>query len=306
MRKAFAETLLRLARRDERIVLMTADLGFMVLEPFAESLPDRFFNVGVAEANMIGLATGLAADGFIPFLYSIATFATLRGYEQWRNGPVLHNLPVRLVGIGGGFAYGAGGASHHGLEDIALARLQSEVAVVVPADAAQTAVALETTCFWPRPIYYRIGKDDETLVAGLNGRFRSGRVESLREGGDVLILTLGAIASETVAAAEQLTGHGIEATVGLVSTLQPAPADDVRQLLAKFQLVVTVEEHYLTGGLGSWTAEVMAQAGAGNRLVRIGVPALSSGVSGSERFLRRRYALDAENIAGRIAGELAK
>ena len=123
-------------------MLLTADLGFMVLEPFAERHPDRFFNVGVAEANMISLAAGMAREGFIPFCYSIATFASMRGYEQFRNGAVLHHLPVRIVGIGGGFAYGSAGSTHHALEDIALMRVTTRSRNRAPADDGQVDRAL--------------------------------------------------------------------------------------------------------------------------------------------------------------------
>ena len=124
MRGAFVRTLMGLAERDPRILLLTGDLGYTVLEPFAERFPDRFFNVGVAEQNMVGLATGLAGAGFIPFVYSIVTFASLRAYEFIRNGPILHHLPVRIVGVGGGFEYGTAGATHHGLEDVGVMRIQ--------------------------------------------------------------------------------------------------------------------------------------------------------------------------------------
>ena len=137
MRAAFVEALVEIAEGDERVVLMTGDLGFMALEPFSERYPRRFFNVGVAEQNMIGLATGLAESGFIPFVYSIATFASLRGYEFFRNGPIAHGLPVRLVGVGGGFDYGSAGTTHHGLEDVGVMRLQPGLRVVAPADSRQ-------------------------------------------------------------------------------------------------------------------------------------------------------------------------
>src|SRR5437588_2280331 len=129
MRDAFVGTLAELAERDHRVVLLTGDLGFGVLESFSERFPDRFFNVGVAEQNMVGLATGLAEAGFIPFVYSIVTFASLRPYEFIRNGPILHRLPVRIVGVGGGFEYGPQGASHHGLEDVGVMRVQPGIAV---------------------------------------------------------------------------------------------------------------------------------------------------------------------------------
>src|SRR3989344_1045348 len=124
MRKILIETLCELARQDERIVLLTGDLGYTVVEPFQEAFPERFYNMGVAEQNMMGVATGLAEAGYIPFVYSIVTFATLRAYEFIRNGPVWHNLPVRILGIGGGLEYGTLGLTHYGLEDIGMMRLQ--------------------------------------------------------------------------------------------------------------------------------------------------------------------------------------
>src|SRR5262245_66613485 len=133
MRRAFVQTLTEIADRDSRILLLTGDLGYMALEPFAEKFPSRFFNVGVAEQNMIGLATGLAEAGFLPFVYSIVTFAALRPYEFIRNGPVLHRLPVRVVGVGGGFEYGTAGPTHHGIEDVGVMRLQPGLPVVAPA-----------------------------------------------------------------------------------------------------------------------------------------------------------------------------
>jgi transketolase len=138
MRAVFVEKLTELATQDQRIVLLTGDLGFMALEPFREAHPDRFFNVGVAEQNLMGVATGLADAGFTPYCYSIATFASLRGFEFFRNGAVWHNLPVRLVGMGGGFEYGSAGMTHHALEDIGVMRTLPRVTILAPADAGQT------------------------------------------------------------------------------------------------------------------------------------------------------------------------
>lgn len=192
MRGAFAKTLSELADRDRRVMLLTGDLGYMALEPFAEWHPDRFINVGVAEQNMVGIATGLAEAGFVPFVYSIVTFATLRPYEFIRNGPVLHRLPVRIVGIGGGFEYGHAGPTHHGTEDVGVMRTLPGITVLAPADHRQTRTAIEATWDIPGPIYYRLGKDDKTVVPGLNGRFELGRAEMIRTGRDVLLVTMGA------------------------------------------------------------------------------------------------------------------
>lgn len=295
MRAAFVRTLVELAEGDERVVLLTGDLGFMALEPFADRFPDRFFNVGVAEQNMIGLATGLADAGFVPFVYSIATFASLRGYEFLRNGPIAHRLPVRVVGVGGGFEYGSAGPTHHGLEDIGVMRLQPGLTVVAPADHRQARTALLQT--WDRegPIYYRIGKDDRTEVPGLDGRFTFGRTERVREGRTLALVTMGSVAAATVAAAEEL-----DASVLVVSTLNPPPADDVADALAPFERIVSVEAHYVTGGVGSLVAEVIAERGLRCRLERCGVREPSDGSTGSARYYLARHGLSAESIVHRV------
>jgi transketolase len=296
VRAAFVSTLAALAERDERILLLTGDLGFMALEPFSERFPDRFFNVGVAEQNMVGLATGLAESGFIPFVYSIATFASLRAYEFIRNGPVAHRLPVRIAGVGGGFEYGSAGHTHHGLEDIGALRLQPGLAVLSPADPAQTRAALQATWDLDGPVYYRLGKDDRLVVPGLEGRFRLGRSELVREGGDVLVLAAGSLASEAVAACDELQSLGIEATLAVVSTLNPVPLADLRELLSRFSSAVTVEGHYVNGGLGTIAAEVIAENGLPCRLTRLGVKDGPDGVSGSLSYLLRRHGLSREAI----------
>ncbi|MEP6955789.1 MAG: 1-deoxy-D-xylulose-5-phosphate synthase, partial [Chthoniobacterales bacterium] len=164
MRKAFVSTLIELAEQDNRVILLTADLGFMALEPFAERFPKRFINVGVAEQNMIGLATGLAEAGLLPFAYSIAPFAVFRPFEFIRNGPIQHRLPVRLVGMGGGVAYGLNGLSHFALEDVGLMRSQPAMRVVVPADHEQARACIRATWEEEGPIYYRLEKDDVTVT----------------------------------------------------------------------------------------------------------------------------------------------
>src|SRR5688572_30567919 len=160
MRRAVAAALEEIAALDERIVVMTGDLGYLVLDRFAGKYPERFFNAGVAEQDMMGIATGLAEAGFIPFVYSISTFAVLRPYEFIRNGPVQHGLPVRIVGIGCGFDYGLNGMSHYGLEDVGVLRCLPELTIIAPADADQARAAMLATWALPGPIYYRIAKDD--------------------------------------------------------------------------------------------------------------------------------------------------
>jgi transketolase len=296
VRGTFVKTLVELAEGDSRIVLLTADLGFTVIEPFAERFPDRFFNVGVAEQNMVGIATGLAEAGYVPYVYSIATFAALRPYEFIRNGPVHQRLPVRVVGVGGGFDYGTNGPSHHALEDLALMRAQPGLAVIAPADFEQARSALLATHELPGPVYFRLGKDDSSRVDGLEGRFRLGRAETIGSGGDVLLVTTGSIARNALAAAEALAAVGVEATVLVAASIAPPPAADLAEALERFDVAVTVEAHYVNGGLGSLVCEVAAEHGLPCRVVRCGVRELEPGRSGSEAYLNETHGLSVEKL----------
>lgn len=305
MRAAFVRALLSLAERDSRIMLLTGDLGFMALEPFAERFPDRFYNVGVAEQNMIGLATGLAEAGFIPFVYSIVTFATLRPYEFIRNGPILHQLPVRIAGMGGGYEYGAAGPTHHGLEDVAVMRTQPGIRIIAPADADQAYAAVHATWNLSGPVYYRLGKNDRITIPGLLGRFELGRVQIVREGGDLLMLTLGAITVEAVAAADQLAELGVHSTVAVVASVNPPPVDDLVRLLERFSTVFTIEAHYVNGGLGSLIAEVIAEHGSGARLVRCGVRNMPDGQAGSQNHFHAQAGISSQMLVERAVAELS-
>ena len=306
MRGAFVRTLVELADRDRRIALLTGDLGYMALEPFMEKHADRFFNIGVAEQNMVGIATGLAESGFIPFVYSIVTFATLRPYEFIRNGPVWHRLPVRIVGVGGGFEYGAQGLSHHGLEDVGVMRVQPGMTVVAPADHEQMATALRATWNVEGPVYYRIGKDDKTVVPGLRGRFRPGHAEVVREGDHVALVAMGSVASEVTAAAATLAERGIAARVIVVASVSPAPADDLQAALADVPLAVSVEAHYASGGLGSLVAEVIAERGLGCRLVRQAVHELPDARVGSQSYMHGRHGLAAPQLVATVLERLGR
>src|SRR5580658_5991584 len=220
---------------------MTGDLGYMALEPFRDRFPDRFFNAGVAEQNMIGVATGLAEAGFLPYVYSIATFASLRPFEFIRNGPVLHRLPVRVVGMGMGFEYGPSGATHYALEDVAALRTLTGLTIVIPASPAQAVTAIRDTHALDVPIYYSLGKDDKTIVPGLDDRFELGKVQVIRGGGDIALVTMGSVSQETAAAAELLSAQGVEATVVVVSNFSPDPDAHLAKILGPFRNIVSVE-----------------------------------------------------------------
>jgi transketolase len=304
MRRAFAQTLVELADRDDRIVLLTGDLGYTVLEPFIEQHPDRFFNAGVAEQNMVGLATGLAEAGFVPFVYSIATFATLRPYEFIRNGPALHQLPVRIVGVGGGFDYGHNGVSHYALEDIALMRAQPGMSVVAPADPDQTRSVLAALWDCPGPLYLRLGRESKS-VPGLGGEFEPGRLSMIGDGADVVFVTLGTMAREAVAAAELLDEQGISASVAVLASVAPSPEDHLAEVLSRVPVAMTVEAHYTVGGVGSLVAEVIAERGLDCRLVRQGIREMPRGDTGGEEYLYATHGLAREKLAGAVVRALS-
>jgi transketolase len=268
VRRTFVRTLAALAGEDERILLLTGDLGYTVIEPFAERFPNRFFNVGVAEQNLIGLATGLAESGFIPFVYSITTFVSMRAYEFIRNGPLAHGLPVRIIGVGGGFEYAHAGFTHYGVDDIGVLRVQPALTIIAPADHEQ----------------------------GLNGRFEPARAQRLVDGRQLLVVAIGAIARHAEEAVRSLSNRGVDAGLMIVDTVNPPPTDQLRQALSDVPLVMTVEAHYLVGGLGSLVSEIVAEHGLRCRVVRCGVGTMPLGRIGSEAYMSNQYGLTPEGL----------
>lgn len=303
MRQAFIETLIQLAERDPRILLLTADMGYLVVEAFAERFPTRFINVGVAEQNMIGVSTGLAEAGFIPFVYSIAPFAVLRPFEFIRNGPVYHALPVRIVGVGQGVEYGLNGHTHFSLEDIGVLRTQPGLTIIAPADDSQTVSALEQTWDAPGPVYYRLSKES-TSIPALDGRFALGQAHYIRNGADTLIVSSGASTGTAIRAAELLEAQQIHAGVLVVASIAPPPTADLVRALGAYSQVFTVEAHYITGGVGSLVAEVIADHGLNVRLTRLGFESVIRPPLGSAAYLETANGLSPEQIASRILENL--
>jgi transketolase len=297
MRTAFVSALCEIAAGDPRVMLLTADLGWSVLERFAAAYPDRFLNVGVAEQNMLGLATGLALAGRVPFVYSIATFAAMRGYEQFRDGAVLHRLPVRVVGIGGGFSYGHAGPTHHALEDLTIMRTQPGVTVIAPADNAQAGSAVRATVHLPGPVYLRLDKTDYPDIAGLGGRFELDAPELVLPGDDLLYLVTGSIAQEVLKAADLAHARGTSAAVAVLAHLGFTAGPALVELLSGFRTVVTVEEGSVAGGLGSLAAEAVARNGLNCRVQMCGVKVPFLKVTGGVDYMRRQHGLDAVTLA---------
>jgi transketolase len=262
MRTTFIETLCELAGRDERIWLLTGDLGYSVLERFAARFPDRYLNVGVAEQNMAGIAAGLARCSKIPFIYSIANFPTLRCLEQIRNDICYHEGNVKIVAVGGGYAYGAQGYTHHGIEDLAILRALPNMTVVAPGDPVETRLATRAIAAHEGPCYMRLGKANEPVVHAEEPDFQLGRALLLRDGSDVTLISTGGLLQHTVATAERLADAGITARVLSMPTLKPLDTAAILRAARTTRAMVTVEEHSITGGLGSAVAEVLAEAEA--------------------------------------------
>jgi transketolase len=299
VRRAFVDSLVELGKQDERIVLLTADLGFAALEPFAEAFPRRFFNVGVSEQNMIGMSTGLAEAGYVPYAYSISTFASMRAYEFVRNGPVLHRLPVRIVAIGEGVDYSHNGMTHYALEDVALMRVQPGLAVVTPADDRHVRPMVRAVHGLPGPAYIRLSKNSFS-VPGCGDGFELGRAQRIGDGEDVALVALGGMGATAVAAAELLAAGGVSASVLVVECVSPPPVEDLVTLLSAVPLAVSIEAHYATGGLGSLVAEVIAERALPCRLVRAGVQRQPIGVAGSREFMHDLLGLSPERVVDSV------
>ena len=260
MRTAFIETLCDLAARDERMFLLTGDLGYSVLEPFARRYPKRYLNTGIAEQNMTGVAAGLAMCGKTVFTYSIANFPLLRCLEQVRNDVCYHRANVKIVAVGGGCTYGTSGYTHHGVEDLAVARSLPGMTVVAPADPIETRLAMRALAWMSGPCYLRLGKAGEPVVHRGEPEFEIGRAIWVRTGQDVTLISTGAMLKETLSAADQLARQGIEAGVLSMHTLKPLDGQALRHAAQQTGAIVTVEEHSAVGGLGSAVADFLAEA----------------------------------------------
>jgi transketolase len=298
MRTTFIETLTALAGRDPRVHLLTADLGYSVLERFRDAYPARYTNVGVAEQNLVGIAAGMAMCGKVVFVYSIANFPTLRCFEQIRNDVCYHQANVKVVAVGGGLSYGAQGYTHHGVEDLAVLRALPGMTVVAPGDPHETRLATEAIAGHRGPCYLRLGKAKEPAVHAAPPAFQLGKAIRLRDGRDATLISTGAMLQEAVATAERLTAEGLSVGVLSMHTVKPLDAEAVIEAAQETGVVVTVEEHSVTGGLGSAAADVLAEAGCRCQFRKFGLPDQVSHQIGSQTYLRRRAGELAQTVAG--------
>jgi len=297
MRTAFLKELFELAKQDSRIVFMTGDLGFSVVEPFMQELPGQFVNAGVAEQNMTGMAAGMAMSGKIVFTYSIANFPTLRCLEHIRNDVCYHKANVKVVAIGGGFAYGAMGATHHATEDLGIMRTLPGIVVLAPGDPLEARHATRAVVKHAGPCYLRLGKAGEPAVHSGEIEFSIGKAIRLRDGEDITLISTGSFLQTTVKAAEALATRGIQARVLSMHTLKPLDNAAVLAAARETGAIATLEEHSVVGGLGSAVAEVLAESQETRvPFRRIGLPSAFSPHIGTQEYMQQQHGLDTESV----------
>ena len=300
MRSAFNEELLAIARKDDRIYMVLADIGYGEIEPFAEAFPDRFYNCGVAEQNMTGVACGLAMEGKIAVTYSIANFPTLRCLEQIRNDVCYHNQNVKIVIIGGGLAYGSLGVSHHSTEDLAIMRSLPDMVVVAPADIQEARAATHAMIAHEGPCYYRCGYKQEPDLHQGKIDFQLGQAITVCAGSDVTLIGTGTMTYRAYQAARLLADEGIRARVISMHTVKPIDREAIVAAARETRAIVTVEEHNVCGGLGGAVAEVLAEAGLGLPFKMIALPDTYVHIVGTHDWLLDYYGFSPESIAATV------
>ncbi len=300
MRKAFINSLTTISENDNRVMLLTGDLGFSVFENYREKFLDRFINMGVAEINMTGVAAGLAMSGKVPFIYSIIPFVTMRNYEQIRNDLCYQDVNVKIVGVGAGFSYGPYGHTHHGLEDIAILRVLPNITIFSPSDSVEVGFCMKKAMEIDGPVYIRLSRAEEKSLYENDGELMVGKGSVLKKGNDVVIFSTGALVHTALAVSGELAKKGIEATIVSVHTLKPFHIETAETLIKEKKYVITIEEHSVIGGLGSIIAEVIADAGLSVPLVRIGVPDRFTKEIGNQDHMRDVNGLSVDRIMRRI------
>jgi transketolase len=293
----FGHALVAAAERNPRILGLTADLGkYTDLHVFAERFPGRFFQIGMAEQNLFGVAAGLARTGFVPFATTYCVFATRRAYDFIAIGAALGKANVKIIAGLPGLTTGYGG-THQGIEDLALMRSIPNLVVIDPCDATEITQVVAAIAEYPGPVYMRLLRGEVPVVLDpATYQFEIGKAKRLRDGDDVAIISTGLMTGRALAAAAALADQGVSAAVLHVSTLKPFDREAVLSLLSRTRAVVTAENHAISGGLGSAVADTVADAGLSIRLKRVGIPDCFC-ESGSLPYLTKRYNLDAESIA---------
>ncbi|MDD4870864.1 MAG: transketolase C-terminal domain-containing protein [Kiritimatiellae bacterium] len=301
MRAAFNKELLAIAKKDPRVHMILADIGYGEIEGFANAFPERFINCGVAEQNMTGVACGVAMEGNIAITYSIANFPTLRCLEQIRNDVCYHNANVKIVIIGGGMAYGPLGISHHSTEDLAIMRALPNMVVIAPCDIPEAIEATRAMMAYKGPVYYRCGYKKEPNIYDSPVKFKIGRANIISDGSDATMIFAGTIGYNCKLAVEQLARDGVKCRLVSMHTVKPLDVETVKRAATETGAILTVEEHNICGGLGSAVAEALMDSGAGNiPFKRLALPDVNVTKIGSQKWLCDEYGLGVKHIVAAV------
>lgn len=305
MRNAFADEITKLAIADERVVLLSGDIGNRLFDDLKERVPGRFFNCGVAEANMMSLAAGLALSGLRPVVYTITPFVTSRCLEQIRDDVCYHDLGVTIVGTGAGLSYATLGATHHSCEDMGMLRLLPNMTVLAPADPQEVRWALRAALGQDGPLYMRLGKKGEPKMHDAVPEIPIGRWIAMRGGADLALLAAGTMLPVALETAERLQAKGLAAAVFSCPSVKPLDTERLAELSSRFPLLVTLEEHSIVGGFGAAVAEwLVDQPPQRTRLMRCGTADRFLHRSGEQHYAREQFGLTAEAIADRVLAAL--
>ena len=301
MRRALVDTLSGLIERGEPVQVITTDTGFHVFDDFQTRYPENYMNIGIAESAMVGLAAGLALNGRQVFLYGIVPFVTMRCFEQIRVDLCYNRLPVKIVGVGGGFTYGPAGATHHSIEDIAVMRCLPGMTVVCPADAAETKAAVESSLALPGPCYLRIGKTGEPAVHdAAPTAFAIGKGIRLRNGRDIAVVATGNMVRSALDVCDRLVAAGKQPELISMHTVKPIDVNLLEETAGRCRTIATIEEHSIVGGLGAAVAGVVADKRLAVELHRFAAPDTYSADAADQEALRCRYGLTPDRMAREI------
>lgn len=305
MRKTALDCVHELAQHDERVVFIGSDLGPGVLAKMRAEHPERWFMEGVSEQHIVGMAAGLAMEGFTPYVNTIATFLTRRCYEQVAVDLCLHDLPVRLIANGGGGVYAPLGPTHLAIEDIAIMRALPNMTVVAPCDADEMRRFMHATLDWPHPIYIRLAKGGDPIVSQAQHGFTLGLSIRLRDGEDGLFITTGVMTQTALAAANLLRMEGLEVGVRHVHTIKPLDTERIMQDVDGVPAVVTVEEGIVNGGLGSAVLETCNERAPhlAHKIARLGIPDAFPTQYGSQQTMLSHWCLTPESLAAKMRNQ---
>lgn len=306
MRKVATNAIYELAKRDPRVVFVGSDLRAGILDEMRREMPDRFYMEGVSEAALIGIAAGLAFEGYMPYVNTIATFLTRRCLEQVAIDVALHKLPVRLIASGGGAVYAPLGPTHMAIEDIALMRTMPNMAIAVPCDAPEMQRVMDASLDWNGPLYIRVAKGGEAVVSRDDVPFALGKAVTMRSGGDVVFVGTGIATTQALEAAELLAHQRISAGVVHVHTVKPLDVETIAWTASGARLVVAVEEHVRDGGLGSAIAEAFSDLGIATPLLRVGFPDRYWHEYGNQEHILGLCGLLAPQLASTVRARLAQ